>query len=224
MIWHNPCSSVRPPRIARKEITVPDTATVLQLLDLAKYTRHYAAFHFLAHTGVRRGEVCGLMWDDVDLVGARASILRAAVRVKGKGIVMLPPKTERSRRTIALDSETVDVLRAHRGTQLIQRSELGDLYEDLGYIFTGATGLPLDPYVLTDTWSHMVWKAGVTNIRLHDLRHFHASVLLRANKHPKIVQERLGHSTISVTLDTYSHSVPSMQEQAALDFAEALKQ
>ena len=155
------------------------------------------------------------MWTDLDLDGARASIVRAAVRIKGKGVVILPPKTERSRRTIALDAETVDVLRAVRGTQLIKQSELGDLYGDTGYVFTDTKGSPLDPFVLIDTWRHIVAGAGVTNVRLHDLRHFHASVLLRANTHPKIVQERLGHSTISVTLDTYSHSVPSMQEKAA---------
>ena len=137
---------------------------------------------------------------------------------------MLPPKTDRSRRSIALDPETVDVLRAHRGAQLMQMVDVGeDLYEPQGFVFASPSGRPLDPFVLTDTWRHMTARARVEGIRLHDLRHFHASVLLRANVHPKIVQERLGHSTIQITLDTYSHSVPSMQQEAALEFSEVMR-
>ena len=178
----------------------------------------------LRHTGARRGEACGLKWTDIDLDKSTASISRAAVRVKGQGVVMLPPKTDRSRRSIALDPETVDVLRAHRGAQLMQMVDVGeDLYEPQGFVFASPSGRPLDPFVLTDTWRHMTARARVEGIRLHDLRHFHASVLLRANVHPKIVQERLGHSTIQITLDTYSHSVPSMQQEAALEFSEVMR-
>ena len=224
LLWHNPCSVVRPPRQIRKEIVIPDTATVQRLLDLSRETPYHAAFHFLAYTGARRGESCGLMWTDVDLEAERASIVRAAVRIKGQGVVMLPPKTDRGRRTLALDPDTVDVLRTHRGEQLVTRVELGDdLYDRRGFVFAGHTGQPLDPFVLTDTWRHLVIRAGVPPVRLHDLRHFHASILLRTNTHPKVVQERLGHSTIAVTLDTYSHSVPSLQEEAADNFAQAMR-
>ena len=136
---------------------------------------------------------------------------------------MLPPKTERSRRTIALDPDTIGVLRTHRGAQVIQQSTSGDVFTNRGYVFTDSSGAPLDPFVLTDTWRHLVARSGIPPVRLHDLRHFHASLLLQANTHPKIVQERLGHSTISITLDTYSHTVPSLQEQAALDFARVMR-
>ena len=200
LAWHNPCAAVRPPRQVRKEISIPDPGTVLRLLNSSKATPYHAAFHFLAYTGVRRGEACGLMWSDLDLDAATASIRRAAVRVKGQGVVMMPPKTERGERLIALDADTVDVLRAHRGAQVIQQSELGELYESRRFVFANPFGAPLDPYVLTDTWRHLVSRAGASGVRLHDLRHFHASMLLRANTHPKVVMERLGHSTISVTL------------------------
>ena len=136
---------------------------------------------------------------------------------------MLPPKTERGRRTIVLDQDTVDVLRAHRGSQLVKVVELDGAYSDQGYVFPNQIGGPLDPYVLTDAWRKLTARAGMSNVRLHDLRHFHASTLLQANTHPKVVQERLGHSTISITLDTYSHTVPSLQEQAVLDFARVMK-
>ena len=224
LLWNNPCNFVRPPRQIRKEIRVPDASTMLRLLAISKETAHSAAFHFLAYTGARRGEVCGLMWADIDLDAALARIQRGAVRVKGEGIVMLPPKTERGRRTVALDPDTVDVLRAHRGEQLMWKMELGDrLYQDRGFVFPSPTGEPLDPLVLTDAWRRLATKAGVQGVRLHDLRHFHASVLLQANTNPKIVQERLGHATISVTLATNSHSIPSLQKQATQDFADIMR-
>ena len=137
---------------------------------------------------------------------------------------MQPLKTKRGRRPIALDPDTVDVLRAHRGAQLVRQMELGDsLYRDDGYVFPNPTGQVLDPFRLTDTWRRLVAKAGLPKVRLHDLRHFHASVLLQANTNPKIVQERLGHATIAVTMDIYSHSIPSLQRDAALDFAKAMR-
>ncbi len=223
LAWYNPCGAVRPPRQTRKEITIPDPETVRRLLEAARETPYHAAFHFLAYTGARRGEACGLMWPDVDLDARRAAIRRAAARVKGEGVIMLPPKTDRGQRSIALDSDTVDLLRAHRGTQVIQRGELENKYDSRGFVFANPFGAPLDPFVLTDTWRHLVVRHGVPKIRLHDLRHFHASMLLRANTHPKVVQERLGHATISVTLDTYSHSIPALQADAADDFARLMR-
>ena len=129
--------------------------------------------------------------------------------MKGKGVVMCPPKTETGKRNIAIDSYTVDVLRAHKGTQLVRSLELELPHSDSGYVFTDALGQPLDPYVLTNTWRRMMFSMNITGVRLHDLRHFHASLLFRSNTHPKLVQERLDHSTISITLDTYSHPFPS---------------
>ena len=222
LMWRNPCDAVRPPRQIRRELKIPDTATVHRLLELAKTTPHYAAYHFLAYTGARRGEACGLMWSDMNLEAARTVIQQSATRVKGQGIVILPPKTSRGRRTIALDPATVDILRAHRGDQLVKQVELDGLYEDHGYVFADQVGRPLDPFILTHTWRRITSKAEV-RCRLHDLRHHHASGLLQANVHPKIVAERLGHSTITMTLDTYTHTVPSLQQQAALDFAEVMK-
>ena len=223
LAWFNPCAAVRPPRQERKEIHIPDPVTVRRLLEASKATPYHAAFHFLAFTGARRGEACGLMWSDVDLDAGRVFIRRSAVRVKGEGVTMQPPKTKRSQRSIELDPDTVDLLRAHRGSQVIQQGVLGSLYDTRGFVFTNAFGAPLDPFVLTDTWRHLVVKHGATGLRLHDLRHFHASILLRANKHPKVVSERLGHASIGITLDVYSHSIPALQAEAANDFAEIMR-
>ena len=118
----------------------------------------------------------------------------------------------------ALDPDTVRILRAHRSTQAQQRLKTGPSYRDQGLMFAGPSGGPLDPSVVTHTFRKLARQAGYPSVRLHDLRHFHATALLRAGTHPKIVQERLGHSTIGMTLDTYSHVVPSMQEAAAEAF------
>lgn len=224
LLWRNPCEAVKPPKQVKKEIKIPDLSRVHQLLELSKATPFFPAFHFLAYTGVRRGEVCGLKWSDIDLENASASINRAAVRIKKQGVSMMPPKTEKSSRLIALDPDTIDVLRSHKGTQLMRTVETDGAFHDQGFVFTSPLGGFLDPDVLTYNWRKLVKQSGSQIIRLHDLRHFHATLLFHANTHPKIVQERLGHSTISITLDTYSHAVPSMQKKAALDFADAMRQ
>ena len=223
-IWRNPCDVVKAPKISRPIMKVPSPETVVNILEKARTHLHYPAFHLLAFTGARRGEVCGLQWGDIDLDQKRISINRSAVRVKGKGVMMFPPKTESGRRNIAIDSQTVDVLRTLQGTQLVTKLDHDIPNSSTDHVLSDELGNPLDPYVLTNSWRRLVSRLGLTGIRLHDLRHFHASLLLRMNTHPKIVQERLGHSTISITLDTYSHSIPSLQREAADSFADQMKQ
>ena len=142
--------------------------------------------------------------------------------MKGRGLIFDTPKSASSRRAIALDSEAIDVLREHRLEQLQQRLLLGNKWDDFDLVFPGPFGRPLDPSVLTHTFERLAVRAGVKGVRLHDLRHAHASVLLQMQVHPKVVQERLGHATISITLDTYSHLIPSMQADAADTFAGAM--
>ena len=223
-IWRNPCDMVRAPKIPSKSVEVPEPETVKSILEKTKDTLLYPAFYLLAFTGARRGEISALRWSDIDFQGRTISINRSAASVKGKGVVMSPPKTESGKRNIAIDEFTVDVLRRHSGTQLIRNLENNIQAEQAGYLFTDALGRPIDPYILTDTWRKLISKMNVPKVRLHDLRHFHASFLLRSNTHPKVVQERLGHSSISVTLDTYSHSVPSLQREAADIFANQMQQ
>lgn len=157
-----------------------------------------------------------------DLERGTASIVQTLHRVRGQGMMFLPPKSAKGRRAIALDEDTVKLLKCHRAAQAESRLRLGEVYEDNGLVFAGPLGKPLDPSVLTRTWERLARKAGLGPVRLHDLRHFHATMLLRQGVHPKVVQERLGHATISVTLDTYSHVVPGMQQAAAEAFAQAM--
>ena len=164
----------------------------------------------------------GLRWSDVDLENGVASIVQSLQRLKGKGLVLQPPKSSKSRRAVAIDPDTVAMMREHRGRQLLYQVELDGAYEDQVLVFPEPLGGLLDPSVLTRTFEKLVLKAGLANIRLHDLRHFHATLMLQEGANPKIVQERLGHSSFAITMDTYSHVVPGLQEQAAKDFAAAM--
>ncbi len=221
--WRNPCDSVQPPRKPSKEVSVPDVPTVLRLLDGAKETSFHSIFHFLAYSGTRRGEACGLKWRDVDLEKGLVSITQAATKAQGQEVMLAPPKSEKGRRSVTLDPETVEVLRAQRGSQLIRQVELGEIYEENGLVFPDQLGRLMNPDVISGAWRQLCRRARVTGVRLHDLRHFHATMLFRAGIHPKVVQERLGHSVISVTLDTYSHVVPGLQEEAASAFAREMR-
>ena len=124
-------------------------------------------------------------------------------------------KSERSRRMIALDNDTVTALRAHRDAQSAERDAFGSAYQDHELVFCREDGTATWPRSLTRAFAAKVAAAGLPKIRLHDLRHTHATLALQAGVHPKVVQERLGHATISITLDVYSHAIPAMQEEAA---------
>jgi integrase len=223
LIYRNVAEAVDAPRPKRHEIQPPLAGGVWDILELAKATPYYAVYHFIAFTGSRRGEALGLRWSDVDLENGTASIVQTLQRLRGKGLVVQPPKSDKSRRSIALDHVTVAMLREHRGRQLLNQVELGEAYHNRGLVFPGPLGEPLDPSVLTRNFEKLARNAALSGTRLHDLRHFHATLLLQTGTHPKIVQERLGHSSISITLDTYSHVVPGLQEQAANAFAAAME-
>jgi integrase len=176
--------------------------------------RHYAAYLLAATTGMRRGEVLGLRWQDVDLGLARLAVRQSIINVAYE-VKVAEPKTARSRRSIALDQRTVAALRAWRKVQLEDRLLLGDDYENSGLVFTRADGRFVHPDRFSQLFEKRIASSGLRRIRLHDLRHTHATLALAAGVHPKVVSERLGHATVAFTLDVYSHAVPAMQEEAA---------
>ena len=168
------------------------------------------------------GRAGRLRWKDVDLVLGIASIQQTLYRL-GKTVVTKEPKSARSRRTVALPPILTDTLRTLPAEQEASRCELGQTYEDHGLVFCQPNGRPLHAHNATQRdFTRVAKLAGVPRIRFHDLRHCHATLLLQQGVHPKIVQERLGHSTISMTLDTYSHVVPGMQERAAAELERRL--
>jgi integrase len=178
------------------------------------------AWWLLATTGMRRGEVLGVRWQDVDLDAGRVSIVRTLIttdvqRAGEPGMAWGTPKTGKGRRQVAVDPTTVSALRAHRARQLQERLAAGGVYEDGDLVCCLDDGRPLHPKTFSYYFGRHVKRLSLPRIRLHDLRHTHATLALRAGVHPRVVQERLGHANVSITLDTYSHVDLDMQAIAA---------
>lgn len=181
----------------------------------------YPAILLSATTGARRGEVLGVRWRDLDLDARRMSIAQTLIAI-GYHTEFSTPKTTGSKRLIDLDDVTVAALRRHRTQQLEARLAMGAGYTDLDLVFARPDGSPVHPERLTRTFGRLAKAAAMPVIRLHDLRHTWATLALQNGVHAKVVQERLGHSQISTTLDTYSHTVPAMQADAADTVARAI--
>jgi integrase len=222
LVARNVAQAVDPPRPESHEMKTLDTDGVRTLLETAKDTGYYPIIHLAVYTGLRRSELLGLRWKDVDLDMATVSVAQVMHRLQGGSIIFQEPKTRRARRMVALPPAAVLVLRAHRETQEAIRAILGNALANHDLVFSRADGSPISPNTLSDVFRRILSKAKIPFIRFHDLRHTHASLMLRQGVHPKVVSERLGHATVSITLDTYSHVTPGIQEAAALKFEEGL--
>lgn len=172
----------------------------------------------------RRGEILALCWSDIDL-DARVLTVHSSLSspIKGKGPQFTEPKTSKSRRTIALPDQTIAELKAHRSRQGAQRLLLGSAYRDDGLVFAEADGTPFNPNKISSRWLEFRRESKV-NARFHDLRHTHATLLLKDGIPLKVVSDRLGHSTAVLTLDTYGHVLPGMDAAAAERFGDILRE
>jgi integrase len=209
----NPAERSDPPRHNPFERSMK-TWTAAELRRFLATHRHhdlYALFFVLAMTGMRRGEALGLRWEDADLVSGAIAVRHTLVSVNG-ATVASTPKTARGRRVVAVDDATVDVLIEHRERCLLTTARVGALAD---LVFCRPDGAPLYPSSVSRTFTALAPQAGVPRIRLHDLRHTHATLALQAGVHPKIVSERLGHAAVSFTLDAYSHALGHLQAEAA---------
>ncbi|HEX2043283.1 MAG TPA: site-specific integrase [Acidimicrobiales bacterium] len=173
-----------------------------------------AAWILTATTGMRRGEVLGLRWEDVDLVARRAAV-RQTLTAAGHKLALSTPKTSRGRRSVPLPATTVEALRTHRCRQLEERLAWGPAYRDGDLVFTREDGSPVHPDAFSDAFNRHAREADLPRIRLHDLRHTFATLALVSGVPVKVVSEILGHSTHSFTADVYQHLVPALQEDAA---------
>jgi integrase len=223
ILAHNPTEAVKAPRSPGKEIRPLDANQVRALLAAAG-DRLEALFVVAVTTGMRQGEILGLKWEDADLEAGNLSVRRTLTVTEG-GLGFAPPKTAKGRRGIKLTVRAVEALRTHLGRQLEEIEQAGDLYDDNGLVFPNHGGGPMNRSSLRGAFGRLLKRANLPETtRFHDLRHTCATLLLSQGVHPKFVQELLGHATISITLDTYSHVLPGMGDRTAAAMDHALSE
>jgi integrase len=214
-IARNAAAAAKAPTVRRPEHRTWSSDDLRDFLRAASDHRLFAAFVLFATTGMRRGEVVGLRWSDVDLDAAQLAVVQTLTTV-GYAVVVSPPKTARSRRFVYLDAQTVAVLRQQRQCQREERIAAGAAsFAGHDLVFCDPVGQPLHPDHVTREFARAAAAAGLPRIRLHDLRHTYATLALKAGVHPKVVSERLGHATVGITLDLYSHVTPPIARDAA---------
>jgi len=221
LITRNPSDDLMLPKVRRPEIKALTDEEIGAMLVAAEGTRVAVPLLVLVSLGVRRGELLALQWEDADLE-ARTISVRRTLEESSAGVHLKEPKTARSSRTIALPASTVAALRTHHAAQQRARLAADAEFNRLDLVFPGPDGEPWRPSTFAAACRRVFKKAGLT-CRLHDLRHTHATMLLRQGVHPKVVQERLGHANVSITLDIYSHCTANMQQEAAEKIDEALR-
>ena len=193
---------------------------VATFLATVREHRLHGLWRTAATTGMRRGEVLGLTWPGFDPITRRLHVTQALVKGPRGGPPRFgPPKTDRGRRAVPLDPETVRVLQEHRRWKLEERKGAGDAYQDQGLIFCQSDGRPLDPDVVTHTFGRLAVRAGLPVIRLHDLRHTFATLSLKAGIPTEVVSRILGHRNPVITQLFYQHAVPCLEEDAIARFA-----
>jgi integrase len=224
-LLRNPSDAADPPRpTAGRRIQYWDAGTLAEYLNRSRQAddRYLPLWTLLATTGARRGEILGLRWQDVDLKAKTASIVQTVIAVDHE-VQIGTPKTAKGRRSIVLDEGTVTELRRWRKRQAEERLLLGAGYRDHDLIFAKPTGEPLHPERVSREFVRRVERWDLPPLTLHGLRHTWATLALKAGVHPKVVQERLGHSTIAITLETYSHVTGSLHEEAAEQVADLIR-
>lgn len=222
LIARNPFDAVKPPKCTPTKRAFLDETEAAKLLHCATESEISTQVAIALLTGLRRGEVLALRWCDIDWERRLLSVRQALSQPKG-GIRFKSPKTATSIRTVSMSPMLIEVLKKHRINQTKNRWKFKEDYAPLDLIIAEEDGSPMRPQRFSDRFRALIGKAGVTKVRLHDLRHSHASHALRAKVHPKVVSERLGHSSSSITLDLYSHVLEGMQEEGAIRVDEAIQ-
>ena len=207
-VARNVTDLVEKPRPKRKEFTTWSADEVNRFLEAVTDHRWYPIYTLAVYTGMRQGEILGLYREDINLDRGVINVRHQVSAIPGQGLVISEPKSEKARRPITLPPSALDILETY----------LELVGVESGLVFMTSTGRPISPRNILRHFKSVVKKTGLPEIRFHDLRHTHATLLLAAGVHPKVVQERLGHSQISLTLDTYSHVIPSLQVEAADQF------
>lgn len=214
MAGRNSAALTDAPRIEHLPVQPLTIEEAQRLLQYAAKDRLEAVYSVALAIGLRRGETLGLKWEDVDFESGLVRISRSLQRAEHK-LQLLPPKTRQSSRTIKLPEVAIKALRKHRTRQLEDRLAAGSYWTDTGLCFTTRIGTPLEPRNVSRSFKALLRRAAIPESRFHDLRHTAASLLLAQGVHPRVVMEILGHSRISLTMDTYSHVMPAALSDAA---------
>lgn len=221
-IPRNPVDATTRPRAKPKEMKILTVEEIRQFLEVASHHRLYAAFLLLATTGLRRGEALGLKWGDLDFEHGTLAVKRTLSWVQGKPLLQ-EPKTSGSARVIPLPPSTLEALKEWRKKWLEEKLALGPDWPETELVFPSEVHTPMHPRGFLRTYKGLLEKAGLPSVSLHALRHSYATMLLAAGENPKVVQEMLGHSSISTTLGIYSKVLPSLKQQASLKVENILR-
>ena len=223
LIQRNPADAVTPPKAHKPEIQTWDEYEICRFLETTRESTYYPIFYLALFTGLRRSELLALRWQDVDSIYCQIYVSRSMHHLKTGELIFRQPKSTKGNRTVALSPSTIEMLREYREKRAAEAVMLEKPITDNDLVFCHPNGSPLLPDTISHAWDKAVRRAGLRVIRLHDARHTHASYMLKQGIHPKVVQERLGHSSIQVTLDTYSHVAPGIQEKAAARLDDVFK-
>ena len=217
----NPADDVDTPRVHTEEVHPLTRDEARRFLKVVRGDRLEALYVVALHTGLRQGELLALRWEDVDIEEKTLRVRRTITKDGGK-LLIGPTKTAKGRRTVKLTRDAAEALREHLSRQLEEIDGLGDLFEDNGFVFCTAKGTLINPSNLRKrSFAPLLVRAGLPHMTFHQLRHTAATILLLKNVNPKIVSEMLGHASIAITLDTYSHVLPNMQDSAVAAMEEA---
>ena len=221
LVARNVGSAVEPPRAPRKEMRALSVSETHRFLDTCTTEPWRTIFHTLIWTGIRRSELLGLQWNDLDLDMALMTIRRSLVRLQNGTYVTDEPKTSSGARSLDLAPSTCLLLKQHRADQERDVELLGIPSSQANFVFGHPDGTPRTPSTVTQQFRRIASRAGLSGVRLHDLRHTHASLMLQQGTDIKTISTRLGHSSVAFTMDTYAHLLPGMQKAAMEKFEEA---
>jgi integrase len=221
LIVRNPSSGARSAPKSRREMLTWTEDELRTFLEATADDRLYPLWCLTAMSGMRRGEALGLRWDDLDLKASTVTVNRQWKRGE-RGLILTPPKTERSRRTIDIDQETLGAVKRWRRAQLEERMAYDGEWQETGFMFTRPNGTLNDPDVISQRFDKIVARLGLKPVRFHDLRHTHATLLLLTGVPPHVVSMRLGHRSVAFTLQPYAHVLPQQQADAVERLASRL--
>jgi integrase len=218
MLNNNCSNAVDKPKKAKVDFTVLGDIETNMLLKRLEHMTLYIPVLIAVTTGMRRGEICGLKWENIDLDNGIIYVKEQLQKIENK-LELVKVKTDGSKRKIIMLDYTIPILKEHKKKYLTLKLRLGEAFKDEGFVVFQADGSPYEPEYITKNYGRVLGRISkelaIPKIRFHDLRHTHATLMLKAGVHPKVVAERLGHSSITMTLNTYSHVLPDMQQEAA---------